>query len=81
MNSQHPSAHFHIAKDDGQRDDDKVNGASNILEDEEDEDGVVPLGQGEMGASMTSNSEKGVRLENIPYLRQPLSFLTVKSTC
>ena len=101
MNSQHPSAHFHIAKDDGQRDDDKVNGASNILEDEEDEDGVgvVALGQedgsemaagcdeaekvnqGLMGASITSNSEKGVRLENIPYPRQPLSFLTVKSTC
>ena len=82
VNLQHPSAH--PAKDDGQRDDDKVSGASNVLEDEEDEDGVVALGQedgsemaagcdeaekvneGEMGASITSNSEKGVRLENIP---------------
>ena len=86
VNPQHPSA-----KDDGQRDDDKVSGASNVLEDEEDEDGVVALGQedgsemaagcdeaekvnqGLMGASITSNSEKGVRfnpgedqVENIP---------------
>ena len=86
VNPQHPSAHLLIAKDDGQRDDDKVSGASNVLEDEEDEDGVgvVALGQedgsemaagcdeaekvnqGLMGASITSNSEKGVRLENIP---------------
>ena len=93
VNSQHPSAHLLIAKDDGQRDDDKVSGASNVLEDEEDEDGVgvVALGQedgsemaagcdeaekvnqGLMGASITSNSEKGVRfnpgadqVENIP---------------
>ena len=93
VNSQHPSAHLLIAKDDGQRDDDKVSGASNVLEDEEDEDGVgvVALGQedgsemaagcdeaekvnqSEMGASITSNSEKGVRfnpgadqVENIP---------------
>ena len=93
VNPQHPSAHLLIAKDDGQRDDDKVSGASNVLEDEEDEDGVgvVALGQedgsemaagcdeaekvnqGLMGASITSNSEKGVRfnpgadqVENIP---------------
>ena len=83
VNSQHPSAHLLIAKDDGQRDDDKVSGASNVLEDEEDEDGVgvVALGQedgsemaagcdeaekvnqGEMGASITSNSEKGVMFD------------------
>ena len=81
VNSQHPSAHLLIAKDDGQRDDDKVSGASNVLEDEEDEDGVgvVPLckedssevascrqegekvNQGEVGTSVTSHPEKGVR--------------------
>ena len=81
VHPQHSSAHFLVPKDDGQRDDNKVGRASDVLEDEEDEDGVgvVPLckedssevascrqegekvNQGEVGTSVTSHPEKGVR--------------------
>ena len=45
VHSQHPSAHFLVSKDDGKRDDNEVGRASDVLEDEEDKDGVgvVPL--------------------------------------
>ena len=61
VNSQHPSAHLLIAKDDGQRDDDKVSGASNVLEDEEDEDGVVALGQ-EDGSEMAAGCDEAEKV-------------------